>query len=222
MLSPDLIAATNVALNEADLVSIRPSVSDRTVEVWVRTLNLHANGAPQEDPVFRLCFTDVERIAISLRAGRWDDLDAPVEEVVVEDLDTVVQSFGGLPIYGWEFIDPSDDDWSRWSGRLSADELWGRDEGAHVVSLFQEGHDRHLDVRVWFDDLKILDRVGIVIDSEEFAAGGVRWWDAMYLGDPATHGHGIYPAAPGTTAAGVVAKAGISHGKARWWRRLFG
>jgi hypothetical protein len=30
---------------------------------------------------------------------------------------------------------------------------------------------------------------------EEFAAGGVRWWDGLYANDPRTAGHGIAPLA---------------------------
>jgi hypothetical protein len=42
----------------------------------------------------------------SLRQGRWDDDQALVERFFLRDLSSVVGTFGGLPIYGWGFIDP--------------------------------------------------------------------------------------------------------------------
>jgi hypothetical protein len=33
------------------------------------------------------------------------------------------------------------------------------------------------------------------IALDDFAAGGVRWWDGLYANDPRTAGHGIAPLA---------------------------
>lgn len=101
---------------------------------------------------------DVERLAASLRNGRWDDVGASVEEFEVDQLLDVVRS--GL---------------------------------SHALDLFQEGYDRHLDLRIWFDELRMFTPEHEEIAFDDFAAGGVRWWDGLYANDPRTAGHGIAP-----------------------------
>jgi hypothetical protein len=78
---------------------------------------------------------------------------------------------------------------------LSLDEVLADQAQGHVLEVFQSGGDpdRHLDIRIWFETLSISTR-GQRLDPADFAAGGVRWWDAMYAGDPATQGHGMFPA----------------------------
>ncbi len=58
----------------------------------------------------------------------------------------------------------------------------------------------HLDVRVWFADLSVLDGSGRRLDLDEFIAGGVRWWDAMYAGERSDLAPGIVAAAAGAEA----------------------
>lgn len=106
-----------------------------------------------------------------------------------------VREFGGTPIYGWEFVDPPEKSWAHWRARLSLDDVLSTEPAGHVLDLFQEGAtvNRHLDLRLWFNDLSVVDRHGREIELEQFVAGGVRWWDALYAGDSRTDGHGIVP-----------------------------
>ena len=94
----------------------------------------------------------------SLRQGRWDDDQAPVEHFSLGDLTSLVGRFGGLPIYGWEFIDPPEAGWASWRDRSSLNEILA-DQAAqgHVLEVFQSGGDpdRHLDIRIWFETLLI-------------------------------------------------------------------
>ena len=104
----------------------------------------------------------------------------------------MIQSFGGLPIYGWEFFDTDEKDFPRWADRLSLD--YRTDvETAHSITVFQEASDRHLDVCLWFSRLEIKDPSGEGISMEAFIAGGRRWWDALYKGDERTSDSGIIP-----------------------------
>ncbi len=136
----------------------------------------------------------VGRISASLRHGEWDDETADVEPFSLEQLSEVVLSFHGLPIYGWEFIDPAEGSWQRWRDRLSLDETLGAHGTAHHIDLFQAGGTtRHLDLRVWFDDLIVYDMAHTILSIEDFVAGGRRWWDALYAGDDRVQGHGIIP-----------------------------
>ena len=73
---------------------------------------------------------------------------------------------------------------------------------SHTLDLFQEwpgapdeewsGH-RYLEIVTWFDELTILRPDYTVQPVEEFIAGGKRWWEAMYAGDPRVQGRGIIP-----------------------------
>src|SRR5262249_42546147 len=134
-----------------------------------------------------------------LRKGRWDDASAPVVPFPLGDLLGVVESFGGQPIYGWEFFDLHKNGLGQWTDRLSLDWRSGNNGLSRSISLFQASAtapERHLDFCVWFDDLEVRTRGGEPIPLEEFAAGGRRWWDALYAGDQRTAGHGIVPAGP--------------------------
>ena len=207
VLGRDLVNALNVALNESDLLGIDIDAATHIGSVWIRALTLTPDGREPPDRVVHFILHDVSRVAASLRAGPWDDMDAAVEPFAISDLSTVVRSFGGQPIYGWEFIDPPESNWSAWRERLSLDERFpDASTGVHLLEVFQEGEalDRHLDVRIWFSSLSISTELHPDVDPAEFAAGGVRWWDAMYAGDPVTHAHGVFPLRPSTS---LVARA---------------
>jgi len=200
-LNEALVAELNFALNEARWWYAEVLHGRRIVDLGFQVLSLPATG-PEPDlkaRSIRIHVRGVGRIAASLRLGRWDDDEATVELFNLESLNEVVERFGGSPIYGWEFFDSPDKSWNHWKDRLSLDVSFEYGSDRHVVDLFQEsavGGDRHLDVRIWFNDLAIFDYEMNQIPTEEFAAGGRRWWDALYAGDPRTEGHGIFPLKP--------------------------
>lgn len=186
----------NVALNEATWLGIDVDQTGDRAAVFVEALTLPAEGPAPEDTAAALVLTGVSRIAASLRHGWWNDADAEIEQLALADLDTVVRSFGGCPIYGWEFIDPPEESWAGWRDRLSLDTAPSGDPAPHILELFQEGggNPRHLDLRIWFRDLHIMRRTGEHIALQEFIDGGLRWWDGLHAGDPRTEGKGIVPA----------------------------
>lgn len=163
----------------------------------MEVLTLPEIGPEPEDRrrIWRL--TEVGRVSASLRLGLWNDDAAAVELFTLDEFGDVVQRFGGQPIYGWEFFDPSSTSLERWKDRVSLDETFAGGSTDHVLSIFQEslaGPPRHLDVQVWFGGLSVYDYQRQPSDLGEVAAGGRRWWDALYAGDPRTRGHGIVPA----------------------------
>ncbi len=161
-----------------------------------RVLTLPAEGPPPEDRRVQILFRPVGRVVASLRNGRWDDEGAEVVSFAPSELLSVVQSFGGQPIYGWEFFDISEKELARWSNRLSLDWSSGLDGLSRNMALFQScgaGPARHLDLCVWFDELEVRRPDGEVVPLAEFAGGGRRWWDGMYAVDGRTRGHGIFP-----------------------------
>ena len=194
-LNAETNARLGTALNEASLLAVEFGPDRRTLVVTLSVLALPAEGVAPVSPTIRVCLSPVGRIAASLRNGPWNDSDAEVTPFEVEQLDEVVRSFGGQPIYGWEFFDAHESDFVTWSDRLSLD--WRGAVGdvglAHTLSLFQEGNSRHLDLRIWFDRLEIRDAAVTVLDLDEFCAGGETFWRALFDGDTRATGHGIAP-----------------------------
>ena len=59
--------------------------------------------------------------------------------------------------------------------------------------MFQEGPNRHLELMIWFDTLRVSTPDLREIPIDEFIAGGRRWWDGLHRGDLRTQDRGIYP-----------------------------
>lgn len=195
MFTTEQIHGLNVALNEATLGGVEYSSDKRTVGITFRVLTLPPEGPPPTDSRVSMVLSPVGRLAASYRHGRWDDPAASVEPFPIERLLEVVQSFKGCPIYGWEFFDiPDEKDIASWRKRLSLDLRTQPDGNKHSLTLFQEtqaGTDRILDLKIWFDEIRILRPDYSSIPLDEFIAGGKRWWDGLYKGDPRTQGQGI-------------------------------
>jgi hypothetical protein len=187
----------NVALNEATLIGAEVNPENRVASLTLAVLTLPPDdGPPPEDERVQLVLGPVGRLAGSLRNGRWDDAGAAVEEFALDQLLEVVMSFKGLAVYGWEFVDrPERDNFASWSNRLSLDWRSEPDGVSHTLDLFQDANDRHLDLRIWFDEARVFTPEHEEIALDDFAAGGVRWWDGLYANDPRTAGHGIAPLA---------------------------
>jgi hypothetical protein len=184
-----------VALNESDLLGFEVDAARRIAAATFRVLTL-PGGPPPDDCRVQMLFHRVGRVAASLRNGLWNDEAAEVVPFALRELLSVVQSFGRQPIYGWEFFDIHDKQLALWGNRLSLDWRSGPDGLSRSITVFQSsgaGPARHLDLCVWFDELEVRRPDGTGVPLEEFAAGGRRWWDAMYAGDKRTEGHGIFP-----------------------------
>ena len=192
-LTQEQIEGLGIALNEATWLGLEVDTERRIAAATFRVLTLPVDGDPPEDTRVQFEFSPVARLAASLRLGRWDDLTARVVKFPIEELLSVVRSFGGLPIYGWQFFDVNDRDFIPWADRLSLDWRGGADGLSHSITLFQDGGDRHLDLCLWFDSLVTRDPLGQVILLDELIAGGRRWWDGLYSGDSRTSDHGIFP-----------------------------
>lgn len=195
MIAPADRDALNIALNEATWIGVTTDALKHKVAVLMDVLSLPVDGPMAAESPIIITLHGVCRIAVSLRDGRWDDTAAQALPLALDDLDGAVRSFGGCPVYGWEFIDPSDDSWSHWRDRTSLDVLVDAGPAAHVLELFQENAlgDRHLDLRVWFESISFRTPTDEAISPAEFGIAGRRWWDGLYAGDPRTKGRGIAP-----------------------------
>jgi hypothetical protein len=176
---------------------VRPERGEAAVLLSV--LSLPEIGPEPDDRRVLLRLTEVGRVAASLRQGRWDDPDAPVETFSLAALSDVVRSFGAQAMYGWEFFDSEPTGWSWWQDRLSLDVRFDGGSEDHSVRLFQEsgsGPVRHLDLGIWFGGLAGYDYQWRPIPLAEIADGGKRWWDGLHANDPRTRGHRIVTGRP--------------------------
>lgn len=193
-ITDDTAAEIGIALNEATLLGAEYEAQRNLVGLTFSVLTLPDDDAPEPaDARRQFILTDVGRIAAALRDARWNDTTAHTIPFEASDLLAIVQSFGGRPIYGWQFINKEDNAFNEWKNRLSLDIKMDFGSLDNRLMLFQEGAttNRHLDLWIWFGGLLIRDANGRTITCEEFIAGGKRWWDGMYAGDSRTSGHGI-------------------------------
>lgn len=196
----DLWSNLDVALNEARWLDMEVDAGTRRAVATFEVLTLPPEGPAPSDVRVVLTFAEVGRIAVSLT-----EIDDPKEgrrvvPIQLADLSQVVRSFGGCPIYGWDFFDRTDDDFAKWSSRLSLDLAWSPGGHDHSIQLFQEGVEtnallldpnnqrRNLDLRLWFDRVEASKASGEPILLVDVAEGGRRWWTAMREGDPRTSG----------------------------------
>ncbi|MFE6922664.1 hypothetical protein ACFVAV_16620 [Nocardia sp. NPDC057663] len=179
------INGLNTALSESTCLGVEVDATAGRLQLALEVLTLPADGpAPTEAKVL-LTFTGVTRVAASLRIQRWDDIEARVLPLTLDQLDEAIESFGGGGLHGWEFIDLDDSGWALWSELLSFDTVLDQRIAAHVIEFSQEeGIDpRELDVRVWFDKITVTASGGREIPMAEFIDGGRRWWAAHDSGD---------------------------------------
>ncbi|HEX5089452.1 MAG TPA: hypothetical protein VFV89_16720 [Nocardioides sp.] len=199
-MTPDQVDGLGVALNEAEWHDL--SVDGDSVSALLTVLARDENGDEVADPRRTLRMSRCARLVASYRQGLWDDPDAPVVPLDLAGLRDVLRRHGGTPVYGWEFVDAEDRRWPSWQSRLSLDLPLGG-PGGHVLTLFQDIRgEAHLDCKVWFAELSVVDGTGTGMDLDDFIAAGVRWWDAMYAGQPSDRAPGIVP---------------LAEERRRWW-----
>ena len=178
-----------VALNEATMLGAEVDTERSMAFVTFDVLTLPLVGPPPNDRRIQFVFHPIGRVAASLRLGDWNDAGAKVVPFELGDLLRVIEGFKE-PVYGWEFFD-LEGEFEKWQDRLSLDYRSGDAGMSHTITLFQVGTDRHLDLCIWFDSFGLRDGIGGFPKLDEFIAGGKRWWDGFYSGDPRTHGEGI-------------------------------
>jgi hypothetical protein len=189
-----LASEIGVALNEATLLGAEYSPAMNAFGLTFSVLTLPDDTAPEpDDPRRQITLSGIGRLAGVLRTRHADPLSAVVKPFSVSDLLSVVESFGGQAVYGWDFINGDDHSFSKWRHNLSVDHRPREGSLENRIFLFQEGatDDRVLDLWIWFSDFIVRDAEGSTIPLDRFVADGKRWWEALYAHDPRTEGHGI-------------------------------
>lgn len=196
-LTADIINGLDTAFNEADVLGVEFDEKRNLIGCTFRPIMLDKDGHVPEDRRVQVILKPVGRLVASLRLGNWNDEHAAVEKFEPGQLLEKVQSFGGH-IYGAEFFNCGDARFESWKGRLSFDWTSTATTGfANTLDIFQQGLERHLDIRIWFDELSIFNAKREPIEIHEFIASGQRGWDAIYSGNPKTHTFGVIPVVNG-------------------------
>lgn len=191
----DICEKLGFPLNEATFVDLQFDSLRALAKCTFRVVTVDKQGIVPDDTTVVLTFAPVGRLITSLRYGNWDDSGAEVETFGPDQVSSIVRSFNGQSIYGWKFFNLGDESIKDWVDKLSLDFRSHNKEGfANTIDLFQEeGCNRYLDLRIWFDHLSIADSRGNKIDVDTFIENGKRAWDSILGGNKETRGFGIVP-----------------------------
>lgn len=193
MFTQEEINGLDEALNEATLIGIEFDKRKEIVAATFSMLAVDENGKVPQDSRLQFIFQPVGKLIASYRLGNWDDEQASILKFDAEEISKKVEEFGQQPIYGWEFIDCKNQSNNNWMNRLSfqyeSQQTHGR---LHTFDLFQEGDNKHIDIKIWFDELKIYNPENQLVDLQTVINNGKRAWDGIYNGS-ATDKFNIYP-----------------------------
>ena len=185
------------------------------MDILLTVLSRDETGEETSDPRRTLRLAGCSRLAASYRAGTGKTLRRRCCRSIWRGCDRAAAPERWRPVYGWEFVDSPRSERAFRSWRAAAQprpSMSGR--GGHHLTLFQDlGGVHHLDVRVWFADVSVLDGSGRRLDLDEFIAGGVRWWEAMYAGERSDLAPGIVGAAPEPARLGAGPYFGVLPGR---------
>lgn len=189
----DIINGINVALNEATLLGIEFHRDKEIVAVTFAPVAIDENGQIPADNRVQFVFKPIGKFIASYRLGHWDDKTAPTIKFEPEQILEKVEEFGHCSIYGWEFIDCKKESDYSWLDKLSFDFNSENNHGRqHSIELFQEGGDKHIDIKIWFDEFEIFTPNYDKVEFQAFIDNGKRGWDGIYNGN-ASDKFGIYP-----------------------------
>lgn len=191
--SEEIINGVNAALNEAKLLGVEFHRDIEIVAVTFAPIAIDNKGQVPADNRIQFVFKPIGKFIASYRLGDWDDKTAPVIKFEPEQILEKVEEFGHYPIYGWEFIDCKEESDYSWLDKLSFDFNSEYNHGKqHSIELFQEGSDKHIDIKFWFDEFEIFTLNHEKVEFQTFIDNGKRGWDGIYNGN-ASNKFGIYP-----------------------------
>ena len=184
-----------LALNEATILGVEFDEEKKLVSASFTVVAMDKDGNVPTDNRLLFIFKPIGRFVASYRNGHWDDKNAAIEKFEPEDILEIIQRFKGQAIYGWDFVNCGDKDFDTWKDRLSFDYSPSDNIGlTNTIDLFQEGGDKHIDFRIWFDDFEILTPKYEKVELQDFVDNGKRGWDAVYANNEKMADFGIIPA----------------------------
>jgi hypothetical protein len=195
VLDEELLHGLDTAFNEATLLGAEFDANCRLVALTIAGVSLDSDGNVPQDRRVQVILQSVGRLCACLRTVDEHHKPGDVIPFASDELLKTVQSFGGLHVYGWKFFDCGDDDFNEWKDRPSLKVGSETDPGKHTLDLFQDGLDRYLQLRIWFDNILFFAPDRSEIPVVEFVAAGKRGWDAIMLDGNKTvqDAFGIHP-----------------------------
>ncbi len=228
--SESVINGINVALNEATLLGVEFAKEDEVIAVTFSPIALDENGQIPDENRVQFIFKPIGKFIASYRLGDWNNKEAPVVQFEAEQILEKVVEFGGCPIYGWEFIDCKRESDYSWLSKLSCEYQSLNNHGnQHSLELFQAGHNKHIDIKFWFDEFEIFTPDYNKVELQTFIENGKRGWDGVYDGT-ASDKFAIYPLKdytfPQATKNAVKDSGMIIEGQkessfSKFWRKLW-
>ena len=181
----------DLAFNESKINYI--AISQDSIEVMFDFISMDSSGDFPNDNRHLITFNNFGRTVLSYKMGCWDDEDA---EVISIEPQAVQQHFTDLNLdsmYGWEFINLGEEEFTKWSDKHSLDltkrEDWKR---LNTIDLFGEQigtPEVTIDIRIWFDEMSIKTLEGKELSLKEFTENAQRGWDQMYKTGLSTSNH---------------------------------
>jgi hypothetical protein len=175
----DIIQGLNFALNEATILGADIFLCDKLFCVTFCPISVLSDNSIPVDNRVLFVFKNIGRIAASLK----NDQNSEAIIFPPEKLPQMLSCFKHEQIYGWEFIDNEEKLYKDWKDNKSFDLILDSNyRKQHTIDLFQEDKysNRNINLRIWFDDIVIVDSVNNHISLETFIANGKRGWGKLY------------------------------------------
>jgi hypothetical protein len=212
-----------LALNEATLLGVEFDKEKNLVACSFALVAMDKDGNVPKDNRLIFIFNPVGRFVASYRNGHWDDKNAVVEKFEPTEILEIIKRFNGQAIYGWDFVNCGNKDFDTWKDRLSFDYSTSDNIGfTNTIDLFQEDGNKHIDLRIWFDNFEILTPNYEPVDLEEFLENGKRGWDAVYANNDKMGNFGIIPATAENEQKlkTAISNLTVEQQPKSWWTKL--
>ena len=181
----------DLAFNESKINYV--GIESNSIEVLLDCISMNSNKEFPDDNRLKIVFSDYGSIAVSYRKGNWDNENAEIEKIKPDELKL---KFDGLildSMYGWEFINLEEKQFTDWSDKISLDEINNSNwSDMNTIDLFAEqvGKDEiTIDIRIWFNDFRVFDFKNTELSKKEFAENAQRGWNQMYETGIETENH---------------------------------
>lgn len=178
-ISQDIKDGLNCALNEATILGLDFDENKKTVYVTFNPIATQSDGLIPQDNRFLFAFKNVGRLASSLTI----DKSAKAINFEARLLADKMSEYKNEQLYGWEFIDNGDKIFKTWEHNKSFDLILDNNfERQHTIDLFQEDKysKKNIDIRIWFETIKIFDSSLKPVDIQTFIDNGKRGWEKLF------------------------------------------
>jgi hypothetical protein len=184
----DILDKINLAFNESRIVDCAINNTENKVVTEFETLSLLENGLRPKDPTVKILFEGVSQVSINLKLGEWNDENAPIKKLQIEEVSKEVRNFDGQEMYGWEFVNTpnSEIEFNKWKDNASLHINISEINAVNTIDLFSEHFSKDsktIDIRICFEKFSVKSKSGELIELKEFVKRGHRAWDAVYNGN---------------------------------------